>query len=253
MEQHRPTHTQLIITLIGLVLIAGAIWYVNKGQRVTNPAPVSTDTTSQWPSKEITKQTISEENQYYTISAAYPQTGSDRITRELQAFVEDQIAQFKSDTAWVTDPSLDSAAAGSLSLSVDYREVVSSYADTYVFTVSTYTGGAHGLQVTRTFAYDKLGTPIALNTLFANPDTGLAKVAAFVQGELTKKDISDPQWIKDGAAATAENYQSFIISDEGVTFVFDPYQVAPYAAGTQNILVPFAVFKPLANPELFGK
>ena len=242
---------QLIIT----VLVIAGIIALFANRKIA--APVPTDNTPsaivEWPSVETDKKTISEENQYYAINASYPVTKDDRITAHLKAFVEDQIAQFKEDTAWVMDESIDSSASGVLSLEVDYREQRSTHADNYIFQITSYTGGAHGLQATRTFAFDKIGKSIVLTDLFTNGEAGIKTVATFVQTELTKKKISDADWIKDGAGATADNYQNFVIEDTGVTFIFDPYQVAAYAAGTQNILVPVSVFKSIANPEVFGK
>jgi hypothetical protein len=106
------------------------------------------------------------------------------------------------------------------------------------------------LQATHTFAFDATGAPITLNDIFSNPDAGLKDVALFVQKEIEKKKISDLQWIKDGAAPIQDNYQTFVVGDTGITFIFDPYQVAPYAAGVQNILVPFSVFKSNTNTKL---
>lgn len=238
----------IILTIIAVIIIG---WVVFTHQNPTGPVVIDPNTqpvTVSWPSVEVDKKTISDENQYYTIDVTYPVTKDVAINDKFKAFAEDQIVQFKEDTAWVMDPAIESAAEGTLSLTIDYREERSTHADNYIFTISTYTGGAHGLQITKTFAFDAVGTPIMQSDLFANPDTGLKAVAAFVQKEIEKKKISDAEWIKDGAGATPDNYQSFIISDAGVTFIFDPYQVAPYAAGTQNILVPFTVFK--ASPKL---
>jgi hypothetical protein len=247
----KPVSTfSIILTVIAVIGIGWVVFTYKDRQAnpINTTGEVAPSPTASWPSVEVDKRTISDENQYYTIDVTYPVTKDVAINDKFKAFVEDQIAQFKEDTAWVLDPAIESAAEATLSLTIDYREERSTHADNYIFTISTYTGGAHGLQITKTFAFDAVGTSIMQGDLFANPDTGLKAVATFVQKEIEKKKISDAEWIKDGAGATPDNYQSFIISDAGVTFIFDPYQVAPYAAGTQNILVPFTVFK--ANPKL---
>ncbi len=248
----KPVSTFSITLTIVAVIIIGWVVFTHK-DRQANPinttGEVAPSPTASWPSVEVDKKTISDENQYYTIDVTYPVTSDVAINDKLKAFAEDQIAQFKEDTSWVTDPSIASAAESSLSLTVDYTQERSAYADTYVFAISTYTGGAHGLQATKTFAFDQYGAPITQSDLFANPDTGLKAVAAFVQSELAKKKISDADWIKEGAGPSADNYGNFVIGDNGVTFIFDAYQVAPYAAGTQKILVPLSVFKP--NPKVF--
>jgi hypothetical protein len=241
----------IFITVIALLVIGWVVF--THHDRTTNPIPtpdVGTPTAS-WPSVEVDHKTISDSNQYYTIDAMYPITKDTGINDQFKAFAEDQVAQFKDDTSWATDPSIDSASKGSLSLDLSYREERSAIADNYIFTIATYTGGAHGLQATRTFSFDQYGAPIALSDLFTNTDAGLKTIAPFVQAELTKKNVADAATIKEGTAPTKENYQNFFISDTGVSFIFDPYQVAPYSEGTQVILVPFPVFKKVANPTLF--
>ncbi len=59
--------------------------------------------------------------------------------------------------------------------------------------------------------------------------------------------------INDGTAPTEANFQNFIVTDSGVTFIFDPYQVAPYSSGTQTVEVPLSVFKSVASSDVFGK
>ncbi len=249
------SRTHVIIT----VLVIIAIGWLLIGRSKPMPEPVVTDPTTtpvtaiEWPSVEVNKEVISEENQYYSITAAYPTTRDARITDQFKIFAEAQIAQFKDDTSWVMDQTIDSAAASTLSFDLNYREEKSTKADTYVFGIVTYTGGAHGLQVTRTFAFDINGKAIAVTDLFTNGEAGIKTVAAFVQNELVKKNISDKDWIETGAGATLQNYQNFVISDAGITFIFDPYQVAPYASGTQTILVPLSAFRGIANPSLFTK
>lgn len=252
--QHQPI-PKLQIILTAIVIIGMVGWFV--AERTDNVPVVMTPSTTDdevvaWPSREVTKEFVSESNQYYAIEAAYPVTADPRISDSFRTFITDQIAQFKEDTSWATDPSIDSASAGSLSLNIDYKTQQSTTANTYTFDIATYTGGAHGLLVTRTFNFDKNGKVINLADLFTNGEAGLKTIAPFVQKEIEKKKINDDaQWVKEGTAPTAENYQAFTVSDAGITFTFDAYQVAPYSAGTQNILVPLSVFKSIANPDLF--
>ncbi len=253
MENNKPSKAYIVITIVIVAALAWFFWYSKQHPPVdtVQQPDTTTPTGDTWQSVEVKKETIAEENQYYSISVAYPVTNDERINAQFKTFAQDQIATFKDDTSWAMDPSIDSASEGSLSLDVDYREDRSTNADTYIFSIVTYTGGAHGLQVTRTFAFDQNGKAIGIKDLFTNGEAGLKTIATFVQKEITKKNISDAEWIKDGAAGTTENYQNFVISDTGVTFIFDAYQVAPYAAGTQSILVPTSVFKGIANPAIF--
>ena len=250
---HKLSVGSILITIVGIALI---VWLVMVGKNHTpDPAavPPSSDQVISWPSLEVRKEVLRQDNQYYAIEAEYPVTRDARTSDMLKSFVEGQIAQFIEDTSWVMDPSIDSSSRGVLSLDITYQETIATRANTYVFTIASYTGGAHGLQATRTYAFNEKGEVITPEKLFTNGAKGLETVATFVERELVKKNVSDASWITEGTRPIIDNYQNFVIIDNGVTFIFDPYQVAPYSAGTQSILVPTSAFKSIANPELFSK
>ncbi|HWC57768.1 MAG TPA: DUF3298 domain-containing protein [Candidatus Paceibacterota bacterium] len=251
--------SSIIITVLALVAIAWlVVAHVHKKTTPPTPATPSSTATSPsstpqalWPSQRVKDDTIKESTTSYDITATYPVTQDAHIAATIKSFIDDQVSQFKQDTSWASDPNAPtSAAAGSLSLNIDYKEEKSTSVDTYVFTIDSYTGGAHGLEVTRTLAYDNLGNPIGVDDLFNNGANGLQVIADYVENQLIKGG-ADASWVKQGAGPSADNYQNFIVSDTGITFIFDPYQVAAYAAGSQNITVPLSVFKSVANPSLF--
>ncbi|MFS8085155.1 MAG: RsiV family protein, partial [Acidobacteriota bacterium] len=45
------------------------------------------------------------------------------------------------------------------------------------------------------------------------------------------------------------NYKAWVITKKGLWIVFDPYQVASYAAGPQTVLVPYSVLKDIIKPD----
>ncbi|HEX8097752.1 MAG TPA: RsiV family protein, partial [Pyrinomonadaceae bacterium] len=51
------------------------------------------------------------------------------------------------------------------------------------------------------------------------------------------------------AAPEAENYKVWNVTRKGVFVTFDPYQVGPYAAGPQYVLVPFSALKSIMRPD----
>lgn len=68
--------------------------------------------------------------------------------------------------------------------------------------------------------------------------------------ELTSREISDPDWISDGAGPEVQNFSiwTFTIENE-IRFTFDPYQVAAYAVGPVDILFPAETMKEFIRPE----
>ena len=118
---------------------------------------------------------------------------------------------------------------------------------------SYYQGAAHPNSYTQVVNYDlKNGKPIKLADLFQPGAKYLQAISAFCIAELKKqsgeKGLLEDQ-IKEGAAPTAKNYQSWTISKKGLGINFDAYQVGPYAAGPQFVLVPYSAIKDLIKPD----
>lgn len=244
--------THIILTLVGIIALVWVVIHTKKQQDTQVPAPSAGDQTQMWPSVKVGEDNLNENTGPYTITAVYPVTASTTISGTLRMFVQQQVDQFKEDTSWAADPSIAPAEAAELSLDVTYVEQKNDRADNYVFTVASYTGGAHGLQATKTFSYNETGIPLTLASLFINGEDGLKTIATYVQAQLKTREFAEESWIADGAAPKADNYQNFVVTEVGITFIFDPYQVAPYAAGVQRVDVPVSAFKSIANPELFN-
>ncbi len=240
---------QIIIFIVALLVVAG---FVVLGFRTStkdiHEVPTSTDQIPN-PSLEVDKVSIHEQNEHYTINAVYPKTNSEVITLYFKNYVEGEITQFKDDTSWVND--IESASSESLSLDITYQSVPSMRVQNYIFSEASYTGGAHGLQSRKTFSFNKEGQLLSVSNLFSNGLDGLGTFAKLAQKELMKREGAQADWILDGASAKEENYQSFVVTDTGVTILFDPYQVAPYSDGAIDINISTVLFKSIANPDLF--
>ena len=59
----------------------------------------------------------------------------------------------------------------------------------------------------------------------------------------------DEDMMKTGASPQASNYQACAITKKGLWVTFDPYMVAPYAAGPQHVLVPYSALKDIIKPD----
>ncbi|HET7163295.1 MAG TPA: DUF3298 domain-containing protein [Rhodanobacteraceae bacterium] len=142
------------------------------------------------------------------------------------------------------------------------------------------TGGAHPIPVQAAFVFDrKAGKLIALDDLFADPDTARKALANFAHDTLLKKFMSNApkpgegsleaarewkanmtQMLNDGTKPTTVNYSVFVVragtqataASPGLTLIFPPYQVAPYVSGTQTVEVPASLFAKYLKPEYKG-
>lgn len=238
---------QLIIFLIALVIIAifTFIGFKKSEVPIKETPMVNVD---QELSLETEKLSISEKTEYLNITANYPKVKSESISKYFENYVKDQIVSFKEDTSWAGD--FESPAE--LSLDIDYKNIKSTLVQNYIFSSYSYTGGAHGMQVRRTFSFNREGKLLNLADLFIDKEKGLVEFSKLVQKELLKRENADADWIADGAGPKEENYQSFTITDEGLTVLFDQYQVAPYSDGQIDITIPLESLKSFVNKDLFN-
>ena len=248
-QEQQSNVKNFAMPLIVVIVFAGIIFL---GTRSSNP-PATIKTADElelveWPSEQVRKETITSNSEGYEITGFYPVTKSDSITAIFKNFINDQIISFKTDTS--VEGGLPEGYRA-MTLDITYEENKNVNADNYIFLSYSETGGAHGLAVTKTFSFTKTGQQIKLADLFTNDERGLGIIADVVNKELMKRDFADQKWINEGASPVAENYQNFIIEEAGVTFIFDQYQVAPYAAGIQRVTVPITAFRSIANPEIF--
>jgi hypothetical protein len=110
------------------------------------------------------------------------------------------------------------------------------------FTDSFFTGGAHPNSASSTLNFDlKTGKEIMLADLFVPNSNYLKVISDHTIAELKTKltEMSDDEWISNGAGANAENYASWNLTKKGLMVNFDPYQVAAYAAGPQFVIIPY--------------
>ncbi len=243
------TKKQIIIFIVSLFILAGLVVIgFRKSEQVVNPEISSTPEQSINVVEEVEPVSINEKNEFYEINAYYPKVKSEAITNYFKTYVEDQVVQFKEDTSWVSEQDVSSSGA-ILTLDIDYKNIPSTNFQNYVFSSYSYTGGAHGLQVRKTFNFNKQGQLLTITNLFNNGSEGLPSFSRIVQNKLLKRENAQGDWIADGAGPKEENYQSFIIGDDAVTVLFDQYQVAPYSDGQIDIIVPFDSLKGYLNKD----
>jgi hypothetical protein len=120
------------------------------------------------------------------------------------------------------------------------------------FDASVYmSGAAHPNHASWTLTWDfDAGRRVVLDELFRSGTPYLQTLSDYAVPVLQEQlaEIADAAWIEDGAAPTAENYARWSLTPEGLRIVFDPYQVAPYAAGPREVVVRWSALEPLLDP-----
>lgn len=119
------------------------------------------------------------------------------------------------------------------------------------FDFSGYTdGAAHPYHYSLTLNYDlEQGNKLSLGELFPKDSNYLEVIARHCIAELSKRDIGFYGGFQQGAEPIPDNYRNWNIAPDGILITFNEYQVAPYAAGPQTVLVPYGQLTSLINQQ----
>jgi hypothetical protein len=201
---------------------------------------------------------------HYTIDVEYPQIEGgdprfDKFNKEARGLVTKQIAEWKTNEAardadMQTDLA-DEASNFDMGIGYDIR-----YATDDLISVEFSEGGysrgaAHPNSFTIVLNYDlKNGKKLALSDLFKPKSNYLSVISTYciknLKEQSKKKDLMlDDETIQSGAGPKADNYKACAITKKGLWITFDAYQVGPYAAGPQYVLVPYSAVKDLIKPD----
>ena len=221
--------------------------------------PIPTLTSS--PPTEISAQTIevqisdiNETNNEpaYTIKAQMPSLhGSDNphvsnFNSLLNGTVTNTINQFKNDVLAI--PS-DLPVSGGSFLDSQFSVIgQQDYFWSVKFDITTYyAGAAHPGHYSITLNYDLAsGREIALAELFVPGSNYLQTLSDISKTQLATRDIAFDSF-SSGANPLPENFNRWNISVDGLVITFDEYQVAPYAAGPQLVVIPFSELQGIEN------
>lgn len=185
---------------------------------------------------EITVVSVFEQDPAYTVDVEYPQFGLP-FDEKISAVIDAAVGEIKG-LAKTNPPG--GAIPGPYAIDVGFEavylspEIVSIRLQMY-----TYTGGAHGNGLVYGFNFDpSTGAELSVDDALALVGLTLDEVADRVRTELAAR--LDNAFFADGALPVEENYETFLVDGSQVTFVFQQYQVAPYAAGHQEVSLPRA-------------
>lgn len=213
----------------------------------------------------LKQQAIQESAPHVSITAVYPVLSGDgaaiaSANQEIRALVEEVVDSFRGRLGEYTEAEPDPGGADwegpDWSLSIDYA--TPHRTDHYLaipFTGYEYTGGAHGMPLILPLVIDlSSGRRVQPEGLFAPGSRWVERLSEHCLAELQGRDLlsTDDQWLQEGTAPKPENYSLLFPGPEGLTVTFAPYSVAPYAAGIQEVVIPYAELAGLLNPGLFG-
>lgn len=215
---------------------------------------------------DVISRFVKEDNEKlkYEIDALYPQfTGGnnpnlEKFNQLARVVVMKIVSGFKKDMAPEEEgdePPPENSMGSDLGIGYTINLAQDDLVSVQFDVGSYYQGAAHPNSYTETLNYDlKNGKQLKLADIFKPGSKYLQTLSTLCVADLKKQwkeknaEVIEDM-LKDGSAPTAKNYESWTITKRGIGINFDPYQVAPYAAGPQFVMVPYSALKELIKPD----
>lgn len=207
-----------------------------------------------------TIQTIKEETSAYEITAHYPEFSGlpiyeNEINSLIRELINGEINSYKTDLDEAA--SFDKTATGifnsDTSVILENSQIIS-----VRFNISTYmSGAAHPFNYVKGLNIDvSKGQKLTLDEIFSrdylNIISDLTRTKLLQDRAKAQEDPLDQQqeqWIREGTEPRTENFSAFVLGAQDITIFFNPYQVAPYAAGIIDVSIPYSDIKGAIRDE----
>ena len=204
------------------------------------------------PTKTLSETVKAEDGtELITISATYPilenpdhSAAIDTINASLKKSAEDYVAAAKKDHQDEVEKFYEEFKDEATFLPYAFEQTVALefVAGDFISGVTTdyaYTGGAHPNTVKTGFTYSTSnGKLLTLDEALEGADKLRERAVAAFQ----EKIAADPGLYFADAATTVEqeiDQAQFYLAPDGVHFLFQPYDIAPYAAGFQEVTISY--------------
>jgi hypothetical protein len=193
-----------------------------------------------------------EDNDKYTIQVEYPKLQGvskpgiqEKVNASVQSRVYNQIAGFRE--ANITNLALgDPQMRSAFEAEFDTSLVTPSFFSAIMLYSDYSAGAAHPNNYNVSLNYDlKTGESVTLDKFLQSlkPSAGyMDRLGKYVRADLIRQ-LGDSQdviaAIDLGGKPSAESYANFTLDGSGLSIHFDPYQVAPYAAGSPVVEISY--------------
>lgn len=214
------------------------------------PGPDAADGTVPVVEKKTLKRRI--EGKKIVVDAEYPRisgvVGADDFNEAVEAEVTRRIEEF---TASMPDPEPEERER---SIYIRYENAfIDSEVASFLMLDSEDAGGAHPNTTSFVINYDlRALRSISLKQVFKAGTPYLRKLSEYCRPAVKKKleEIdAGTDWLEEGTAPTEENFRSWVVTEKGIKITFDAYQVAAYAYGPQEVVIPYAVLRDFLEPD----
>ena len=182
-----------------------------------------------------------DENKNYIVEINYPKVKSKQLLAYTDDYIKNKKKEFKEEIS-MEEP-LNSSK---YEFKADYKITDDNNNNILGLhlNINEYTGGAHYVRYDKSYYYNKESDEIVSLKDFLEKDTSLDKLANlsyyYVMKYSDDNNLNfDKEGVKEGLSFNLNNFEHFNFIDDGLEFIFPPYQVAYYAAGEIKIVIPY--------------
>lgn len=261
-------HKLMYVLLVFLLIIAGL-----NMRDLNHPVPPST------PKAKMKKVVF--KNDFYSIKAYYPVEKLDK-NKEIETFIKTAVDSKKE--AWKIGGEIYQAeqelnkefpdrGKRVYELLISYKKLESNKYNSvsYLFTIYEYTGGANGNIGVASFTFDRKGQ-VAIDDIIDFTNNNDIALSRILEAQVIKKyqnegsnEASFKEMLSTGLGLAflkedfvtldkekckcdgfffGSNFMTFGLSDKGITFKFNKYQITPGVFGTPEIMLSWKVLEP---------
>lgn len=266
-------------SILPILLLALALAACNRGTEpaapsASSPAPAGAEPAPP-PAQPVDLKDVTESNERYVIGISYPPVA--RKYPGLAAQLKQYADAARTDLMQAVEALGNDKPSAPYDLTLSFTQLaetpqlVAIAADG-----SSYTGGAHGNPLIARFVWLPQQNKLLTAKELVPQAAGWKPISDYVREQLHTKlservdaDELPPaeraemirdagKMIDEGSEAEADNFSQFepVVGVDGkltaLRFVFPPYQVGPYADGTQTVEVPASVLLPHIPPAYRG-
>lgn len=180
-----------------------------------------------------------DENKNYIVEINYPKVKSKQLLAYTDDYIKNKKKEFKEEIS--KEEPLNSSK---YEFKADYKVTDNNNILGLHLNISEYTGGAHHIRYDKSYYYNKESDEIVSIKDFLEKDTSLDKLANlsyyYVMKYSDDNNLNfDKEGVKEGLSFNLNNFEHFNFIDDGLEFIFPPYQIAYYAAGEIKIVIPY--------------
>lgn len=211
-----------------------------------------------WCDLQLDTNVLSKNEDHLTVEVKYPSfaglgPASGVASKTVKGWVNATVTEFEGEFARAK---VEGLGGPPWSLAIDYPSLYQTPRLVALFFRGyDYRGGAHGMPVMVPLVIDAAtGKRVEPQGLFQPGSAYLQRLSKLCYQDLNgRKDANwDQDWLRKGSAPEASNYQVLYPQSNGLLVVFPPYQVDSYAAGPQEVVIPYAKLADILNPRLFS-